>query len=308
MDNIFIAGKKLKLENPASEITKNLWLGLLADFEVYQFVQNGRPLLLLTANESGKFAPLQLAKIAQRIERTVHLSAVFYFERLHTYERDRLVDRGVYFVVSDKFAFVPTLLANRRLSNNEMPTYLLPSTQYLLLFHLQCHSLDDMTIKDISKITPYKYVTIAKSLQQLVVLKLIELNADNDRTKRVKVDADNRKLWNKAQPYLTNPIKHSGYITEHFNYGKIGGIDALSHYSMLVGEKIPTRVIATDESKTLRLALSRFEDEQRVEIWKYPPVSTGDYVDRLSLYLTLKDDGDPRVEKELETMINEMQW
>ena len=31
-----------------------------------------------------------------------------------------------------------------------------------------------------------------------------------------------------------------------------------------------------------------------------------EYVDRLSLYLSLRDDNDPRVEKELENIINEI--
>jgi len=31
-------------------------------------------------------------------------------------------------------------------------------------------------------------------------------------------------------------------------------------------------------------------------------------VDKLSLYLSMKDDPDPRIEKELEIMIEEMKW
>ena len=51
------------------------------------------------------------------------------------------------------------------------------------------------------------------------------------------------------------------------------------------------------------------EDIQRIEIWKYPPIPMEEeFVDKLSLYLTLKDDVDPRVEKELEIMINKMPW
>ena len=115
-------------------------------------------------------------------------------------------------------------------------------------------------------------------------------------------------MWEKALPYLTNPVKESGYIAQPVSKGIIGGIDALSHYSMLVGENIPTRVFTQNEFKESGEILSRYEDVQRVEIWKYPPLSDGGYVDRLSLYLSLRDDRDPRVEKELETMFNEILW
>lgn len=308
MDNIIITGKIVRLEKPTAEITRNLWLGLLAEFKLYQFTMNDREQLLLVAKETADYSPSLRANIAQRVEDATHIPAVFYFENMATYERDRLVDKGVYFVVSDKFAFIPSLLANRRLSKNEMPDKLLPSTQYLVMLHLQGHSLNGMSLKDIAGITPYKYATLAKSLQQLVALKLAEVSAEGGKTKRLQFSAAGRELWDKALPYLINPIKQSGFLALPLRQGVIGGIDALSHYSMLAGEKIPTRVFAADEIKELGLTLSRYEDTQRVEVWKYPPIAEDGFVDRLSLYLTLREDHDPRVEQELETMINEMPW
>jgi len=49
-----------------------------------------------------------------------------------------------------------------------------------------------------------------------------------------------------------------------------------------------------------------------IETWKYPPITPAkfdsDWVDRLSLALTLQDDPDPRVEKEVERLINDTPW
>lgn len=308
MDNVIVAGKKVQLDKPALDITRNLWLGLLVEFDLFQFVMNDHQLLLLVAKESVYYSPAQRSNMAHRIEKAVQLPAVFYFDNLPTYERDRLVDKGVYFVVSDKFAFVPTLLANRRLSKEEIPSQLLPSTQYLLLLHLQRRTLDGMTIKEIAEIVPYKYATLAKSAQQLASLGLAEFNADNSRNKRLTFIHNKYELWEKSLSYLSNPIKNAGYTDDPMAVGMIGGIEALSHYTMLAGEDFPTRVFTIDESKGLKSKLSKSEDIQRVEIWKYPPISDDIYVDRLSLYLTLKDDNDPRVQKELETMMNEMPW
>ena len=47
----------------------------------------------------------------------------------------------------------------------------------------------------------------------------------------------------------------------------------------------------------------------KIEIWKYSPemkIGQQGYVDRLSLYLSLREDKDPRVEKELENIIREI--
>lgn len=308
MKNINIAGQNIKLESPVPEITKHLWLGLLAEFDVMEFAMNGHRMLLLVANNSVSYSPLERSSIAQRIEAVVKLPAVFYFDNLPTYDRDRMVAKEVYFVVGDKFAYLPTLLASRRMSTTDMPTQFLPSTQYLLMFHLQGHLLNGLTMRDIVELTPYKYATIARSIQQLENLGLAKLMSVGGRRKGLMLLHDNKGLWEKALPNLISPIKRAGYLDTPLKSGLIGGIDALSHYSMLVGEECPTRVFTVDESNEHRLELTPSEDIQRVEIWKYPPIAEDGYVDRLSLYLTLSSDSDPRVEKELETMINSIPW
>lgn len=308
MDNIRIAGKSIRLERPTTDISNMLWLGLLAEFDIYQFAMNDSQLLLLCAKENTSYPPLQRSKIAQRIEALTQIPAVFYSDNMPTYERDRLVNNGVYFVVSDKFAYLPTLLSNRRLSSRAISKQLLPSTQYLLLLHLQQNSLDGKSLNDIAEITPYKYATIAKSVQQLNALGLVELSIDSSRRKRLHFMLSNHELWERAQSHLINPIKQIGYLAEPLKEGFVGGVEALSYYSMLAGEDVPTKIFTLDEAKRLGLKTSLMEDLQRIEVWKYPPIASDGYVDKLSLYLTLKDDTDPRVEKELETIINEMPW
>jgi hypothetical protein len=51
-------------------------------------------------------------------------------------------------------------------------------------------------------------------------------------------------------------------------------------------------------------------DALNVEVWKYPPavLSSGGVVDRLSLYLSLRETEDERVEAALDKMIGEVAW
>ena len=308
MDKVLIAGKKIELQKISEAIKRNLWLGLLAEFDLYQFQLNSQNLLLLVAKAAGKYSPTQYKNIAQRIDIATSMSAVFYFENMRTYERDRLVDRKVYFVVNSKFAFVPTLLANRRLSKTEIPTILLPSSQYLLLCYLQGKITDTIILKEVGDIILYKYPTLAKSAQQLASLGLAKFDFSGRGTKKLQFARNKKELWEKALPHLSSPIKKIGYTNEIICNGLIGGIDALSHYSMLAGEDIPTRVLSIEEGKTFAKDISSIEDLQRIEIWKYPAIASNGYVDKLSLYLSLRDDKDPRVEKELEIMITEMPW
>ena len=56
--------------------------------------------------------------------------------------------------------------------------------------------------------------------------------------------------------------------------------------------------------------MNKQHGDYRIEIWKYNPalLSKGEQVDRLSLYLSLKDSDDERVQKECDTLIDEMKW
>lgn len=309
MNEITIAGQQIELRKLSKQDQQGLWLELIANFKMMQFEFNGQVMLLLVAKGELDYTNVQRRKISERIESVKHIPAVFYFDNLLTYERDRLVEQGVYFVVADKFAFVPTLIINRRSAKSEIKESFYPSTQYILLYHLQIKSLDGLPLKELEDMVPYKYKTISKSLKQLEALGLFRL--EGSRNKKLVFELSGKELWDKASTNLIDPIKSIEYTSDVFSEGDIGGISALSHYSMLAPEDVPTRVISVDwvrEHRSSLPELHSFEDTQRIEIWKYPPLGNSGYVDKLSLFLTLKDDNDPRVEKEIEIMMNEIKW
>ena len=309
MKEITIAGQRIVLKELSIQEKKGLWLELIANFDMMQFEFNGQVMLLLVTKGEVDYTNVQRRKISERIESIKHIPAVFYFDNLLTYERDRLVEQGVYFIVADKFAFVPTLIINRLSTKSEIKELFYPSTQYILFYHLQIESLDGLSLKELEDKVPYKYKTIAKSIKQLEALGLVSL--EGSRNKKLVFELSGKELWDKASTNLIDPIKSIEYTSDVFPEGDIGGISALSHYSMLVPEDVPTRVLTAEwvrEHKYSIPELHSFEDTQRIEIWKYPPSGTSGYVDKLSLFLTLKDDNDPRVEKEIAIMMNKIKW
>lgn len=309
METIRIAGQDIEISPLDKSEQSGLWLEIIANFEIGKFTFNSHPLLLLEQKSGEGYTPFQLRKLSERIESTISLPPVFYYSQLPTFMRDRLVEQGVYFLVADKYAFVPTLIINRKEREAKLQSTFSPATQYILLYHLQVESINGKSIKELESLVPYKYKTISKSLSHLNLLGLLSLKGEKE--KKIIINVSKKELWEKAQAYLTTPIKSDYYSSKIILEGVIGGISALSHYSMLTPEDVPTRAITSEQFTELRKnvnPLLPFEDLQRIEVWKYPPLSNSGYVDRLSLYLTLKEDKDPRVEKELETMINEMPW
>ncbi len=282
---------------------------MVVSFDIFRFEFNGQPMILLAPRIPNTYTPHTMAMIAGRIEEENGSPCVFLFESLTTNERDRLIRQGVYFVVNRKYAFIPTLLINRKTGKTQQKNFLLPSSQYILLSHIQQRDLDGITLREMTEIMPYRYSTIAKSVNQLVQFGLAEEKTEN--VKHVFFKLDKKELWNLAQQYLINPVKQILYADEVLP-GIIGGISALAHYSILASEEVPTRVWISGQEKSLygqEIRLNESDGIQRIEIWQYPPIlQQTDIADKLSVYLSLRNDKDPRVAKELETMINEMQW
>ena len=58
--------------------------------------------------------------------------------------------------------------------------------------------------------------------------------------------------------------------------------------------------------------MNEFDGNVMIEVWKYPVVSllgnVNEWVDKLSLAISLREDDDPRVEGEIERLIDELEW
>lgn len=119
-----------------------------------------------------------------------------------------------------------------------------------------------------------------------------------------------RELWDRMLPFLANPIERIVYTDslpdEVFC---ISGVNALSEYSMLNKEKMtlmPLQKKKLDGCKSDRQGIWR--DPHRDMALQSMFFSKNGIVDKLSLFLAMKDMDDERIQIELETMINNMIW
>jgi hypothetical protein len=98
--------------------------------------------------------------------------------------------------------------------------------------------------------------------------------------------------------------------------GQLSGITGLARYSALAPSGRPTRALAAPEVAQLdarhALTVAEAADDAglEIEVWRYSPhlLSNGDVVDRLSLYLDLREDEDERVQSGLEEMMRGVEW
>ena len=315
---IAILGRPIQLQERSKAQMEGATIGDLLTYKFYDGEFHGMPLLF--AEPKGKVAtPRCLSVTANNLTSLLQLPIVFLLPACPAYERQRLIDKDVYFVVSEKYVHLPMLLANERVRKTKQAKTLTPVAQYLLLYHLQIGSIEGMAARDIEDKIPYSYASITLGLTCLEDLGLCKKVTEASKRKVIHFDMKGMNLWEQAQPFLVNPVEERIYCDSLLSDDSFPecGINALSHYTRLNPDSERTIMMSVKQLRNFKSseALVRpneFDGNIIIEAWKYPPVTaTGvkaEWVDKLSLAISLREDEDPRVEGEVERLINETEW
>ena len=315
---VVILGRPIQLQERSKAQMKGVTIGDTLTYKFYDGEFHGMPLLF--AEPKGKVAaPRSLSVTASNLSSLFQRPTVFLLPAGPAYERQRLIDKDVYFVVSDKYVHLPMLLANERIRKTKQAKALTPVAQYLLLYHLQIESIEGLAARDIENKMPYSYASITLGVTCLEDLRLCQKVSDGAKRKAIHFVRMGKELWEQARPFLVNPVEERIYCDEllteeHFT---TCGINALAHYTWLNPD--PERIImmTVKQLRDYRAAgvivrPNEFDGNIIIEAWKYPPVTNigteTEWVDRLSLAISLREDADPRVEGEVERLINEIEW
>ena len=316
--DIVILGRPLQLQERNKAQMKGVTIGDSLAYKFYDGEFHGMSLLF--AEPKGKIAsPRSLSVTASNLTSLLQRPTVFLLPTCPAYERQRLIDKDVYFIASDKYVHLPMLLANERIRKTKQAKALTPVAQYLLLYHLQIESIEGLAARDLQDKMPYSYASITLGITCLEDLGLCQKVADGSKRKVIHFDKTGKDLWEQAQSVLINPVEERIFCDdllsdEHY---PACGINALAHYTWLNPD--PERIIMMTvkqlrdfrNSGTL-VRPNEFDGNISIEAWKYPPVTKigteAEWVDRLSLAVSLREDADPRVEGEVERLINDIEW
>jgi hypothetical protein len=287
-------------------------------YNFYEADFNGSRFCVLESKDAaGALAPGKYRSLAEKLQGGMGMPIVFLLDSVPFVIRQRLINQGVYFVVPGKYANLPTLFVNSREPQAKVKKNgkLSPVSQYILLSYLQRPECTFDSIAAIRKVTPFSYLQISRAVADLERFNLCEGYTVMGLGKEIQFSSDRKELWEKAKASLRNPIVRR-YFTDVEplpHPGLISGMNALSHYTHLNPVKQQTFAVektTMKEADVQVLALNPVEGKFAIEEWMYPPTilaETG-YVDPLSLWLTLTDNDNPRIEDAVEQLIETIKW
>jgi hypothetical protein len=160
-------------------------------------------------------------------------------------------------------------------------------------------------------------MTASRALNELYHANLLtyEIGGKTGRSKKYKRIPD-PEYFLKGRRYLKSPVKKVVFLETEPLGALVAGLEALAELSMLNPPGHPVRAMGREQFNTQKIeAISNKEvikDTQLLElqIWDYDPAqfSHTKHVDPLSLYASLKEENDERIEHALEEALRAEPW
>lgn len=316
---INISGVNINLTPIDDSILKILPLNTYVRYNLALGAFKGVEMCFLEEKETVRpQSPTQCLKTAENLQNILRCPIVFIFDKIPYIQRQRMIERGVYFAVSRKYANLPNFFVNvvdNQRTEKKSPN-LSPVAQYIMLYYLQHDIIDFDKIASIQKHTPFSYLQVTRAVVDLENFGLCESKATGSNGKCISFDRDKRLLWTKALQHMRNPVRTIIYADSNISLemnDRISGMNALAHYSSLNQVRQKTIALGRQDFKSFSISgieTNTIEGSTAIQEWIYPPTICSDskYVDPLSLWLSLNGDRNPRVENALEQLIETMKW
>ncbi|CAN5418103.1 hypothetical protein BH09VER1_BH09VER1_29300 [soil metagenome] len=291
-------------------------------YSLYSVTLFGRPWSLAVEDETWDLgSPAEYGKQAEMLQPHLRAPVAFVLSALPSHARNRMVQKGIPFVVPGKQTFLPGGLVDLR-EHFPQPTpkgrtSLSPTAQVTLLYHLVREPLSNLPLKDIAGKLNYSAMTLTKAKDELEDAGLCEVERIG-RALSLKFTSEKRSLWEKSQERLISPVKKTRWVRwKTPGYPALfAGISALSRRTIIADDSLPTYALGPRmlESWLETGVLTGCPDAEgasaKIEVWSYEPKLLGDNecVDPLSLYLSLRYSSDERVQQQRDRLIEEVPW
>jgi hypothetical protein len=254
---------------------------------------------------------------------TGHLGkpTVLVLPGLQARTRQKLIQLRVPFIVPERQTFLPLAIVDLRerqnLQRRQAMKRLTPAAQVVVLYHLQRENLDGWPLRRIALAIGYSPIMLSKVRAELEATGLCHARKTG-RTISLAFRFAGHELWNKALPWLATPLRTSHWARWDKPPAEalVAGITALCRTTKISDDRIPTFCMAAPAvreavgRRNIRIVAEPDEANVQIEAWSYDPrlLTDRDIADPLSVYLTLRELPDERVQEQLETLLKRISW
>lgn len=282
------------------------------------------PCLLMSDDGNEARSPATVRKHIEQVRSKWDGEIIYVRDQLAAYERKQLIVQKVAFIVPGNQLYLPMLGIDLRehFRTRHQTAPILSPAAHATVLHLLLQADEEVhTPAELARRLGYTKMSMTRVFNELEAEELGHIEMQG-RERRLTLGLTRLELWQKALPLLRSPVKQRKHIRTHHDRRRRGphwltaGLSALATYSMLAPPPVPVIAATTKQWKSLEQefheepVVASDPDGVDVELWSYEPklLTAGHAVDRLSLYLSLRDNDDERVQASLDEMMEGIQW
>jgi len=267
-----------------------------------------------------------LANVRAQIDKLRQLAGmpvVYVTRTLASYERKRLIEQKVPFLVPGNQLYLPDLGIDLReyfrKPTAAAQTTLSPATQAMLIAVLLRRPWRaEWQPAEVVGELGYTPMTLSRAVKELTAAGIATLRTEG-RARWLHAERTAAQIWEHARPLLRSPVKRRVWVLLPAKSKprplRLAGLSALARFSMLTEPQWPTYAVGQAEWKAATQVGFETLPEPipgacEWEIWHYSPalVRDGDTVDPLSLTLSLQGNQDERVQLALDVLKGHFPW
>jgi DNA-binding MarR family transcriptional regulator len=292
-------------------------------FEFNQVELAGHRIVLAIHDAIPSLALREVRVQLTRVSEVLGCPVVYCLPTLASYERRNLIEQKVSFIVPGNQMYLPNLgidlREHFRQGAQKDLNRLTPSTQALLIWQLLNRPAHDEWSPSVDAAAlGYTPMTATRAIRELVDAELVEIVLVG-RSKHLRLLHPREAVWNKAKNFMRTPVKRLVWVREKVVLSssdiRLAGLSGLSERTMLSG---PRELCFAITAEQWREALFQGVQEipgpeegaYQLEIWAYSPamVANSKAVDPLSLFLSLSNSKDDRVQMALDELQEQIGW
>lgn len=280
--------------------------------------------LVMAIQRAGE--KLSLANVRTQLQKMgtiTGLPVVYVAPTMASYERKRLIEHRVPFLVPGNQLYLPDLGLDLRehfrkphIADEEA---LSPSTQAIVIATLLRRPWhDECGATELTGLLGYTAMTWSRATREIAVTGIADIQASG-RSRQLKFTHGPRETWERIRPRFRSPIKRTVWALspapKQIPSARQAGLSALAAQSMLIAPR--TTCYAFDVAGWKAALHGGWKEHpgpeagaSEVQIWAYNPgiLENSPYVDPLSLWLSLQATNDERVQSALDELMGTLPW
>lgn len=291
-------------------------------FEFGELELLGQSVVLAIGRAKAKQSLSEVRIWLDKVKALAGQPAVYVTDALASYDRRRLIEQKIPFIVPGNQLYLPDLgLDLREYFRQRAPATeaLSPSAQAMLITALLRQPWQsDWHPSEVAVALGYTPMTVSRVVKELTAAGLATAYTIG-RSRWLRMELPPEQVWERSKPAMRTPVRRVVWVAAHGvianRPGRIAGLSALARHSMLTEPKWPVYAMTAADWKAATDAGVRELSEpetgaQEWQLWTYSPALTPDAttVDPLSLTLSLQENADDRIQLALDELRGQLPW